>query len=450
VFHETDQDRGVSVRRLQPRAALTGPIPRVALGHHADLLSGAANPDPPPEPSSPAEFARDVALLRIAIQDLHPGYGRYTSREITDLQLDALEARSEEGMSDLEFYLEVSRILGDLRCDHTLAEVPDAFEQWRSTAKTYLPFRSKIFGRQVFVDATGVEELARGDEILAINGVPVGRVLFDVEPLIAVDGYTDTVKPPLMEFGTEFMGGAIDHFFGFLYGWTDTFDLVVRRGDDERTTTVAAVDYPIWQQIASPGQKRYSQNFDTSVSSEVIGDTGVLRIGTFVNYRNDADVVEVLDPHFTAFREAGVARVVLDLRACGGGSSGVPFTLLKYLVAEPFGPAERWDGELIVLCGPANASGATNFLARLGENRDVTFVGRPTGGSLEGPTAGLIFFVTLPHSGVTVRLPWFRQFNAVTVTVPGRAIAPDVWIEETYEDWIDGLDPVMEWVRASN
>lgn len=344
--------------------------------------------------------------------------------------------------------------------------------------------------------------------------MPASRILFDVAPLVPVDGYTDSVKPGIMEYGTEFMGGAIDHFFGFLYGWTDRFALQVRGAEGTtRSIEVDAVDYATWQEIASPGERRYSRNFDTSVHFEILpgGHTAVLRIDTFVNYRNNADPVAILGPHFEAAREAGVERLVLDLRRCGGGSTEVPVTLMKYVIDEPFvlaarpnevrayrfgdlrphmttwqqealdAPDEafearddewfvaldprvsaglepiapfdaetRFDGELVVLCGPANASGATNLLAWLRQNREVTFAGKPTGGSLEGPTSGLIFFVKLPNSGITIRLPWFRQFNAVDVEDPGRAIVPDVWLATTRAHWLAGRDPAMEWLRRTS
>lgn len=100
------------------------------------FATSATAAEPPADELMPEQFAEDLALLRSAIQDVHPGYGRFTAAELTDQQLDALARRGRAGITDLQFYLEVSRILGDLRCDHTLAEVPESFETWRTENQT--------------------------------------------------------------------------------------------------------------------------------------------------------------------------------------------------------------------------------------------------------------------------------------------------------------------------
>ena len=49
------------------------------------------------------------------------------------------------------------------------------------------------------------------------------------------------------------------------------------------------------------------------------------------------------------------------------------------------------------------------LLARLKASERVTLVGEPTGGSAAGPTAGILFFLTLPNSGLTVNVPALRE-----------------------------------------
>lgn len=463
---------------------------------------------------SAEQFTEDLTLLRAAIEEVHPGYGRHTAAAITSAQLDALERRGADGLDAAAFYLEISRILADLRCDHTLAELPEWIERARTVEATHLPFSTAIVEGRLLVDRVHVSAhgLQRGDEIVAINAVPTTRILDEVAALVPVDGFTDATKSEVMTYSTEFLGGAIDHFLGFLHGWSDRFELVFRRGCAPlERIEVAAIDYPTWQENANPGVARFGDDFGSSVEFEVLGSTALLSIGTFVNYRNGVDVEDVLEPHFQRLRREGVERLVIDLRRCGGGSAEVPFTLLRYLLdrpfvqqarpnevrafrfgalrphlstwderaldppaelfvdrgdgwfvtrgseingglqaAEPFDASRRFDGELVVLCGPANASGATNFMAMLTTHRDVTFVGQPTGGNVEGPTAGLLYFLTLPNSGARIRIPWFRQFNAVDVPRPGRAIEPDVWIEPTLEDWREGRDPVLDWIRSNS
>ncbi|MCA9298572.1 MAG: hypothetical protein KDA28_05870, partial [Phycisphaerales bacterium] len=75
----------------------------------------------------------DVRLLREAIEEIHPGYGRYVSPEAMDRLFDDLERRAGMGMSDEDLYLETSLILATLRCDHTKAELPERIDARRRT-----------------------------------------------------------------------------------------------------------------------------------------------------------------------------------------------------------------------------------------------------------------------------------------------------------------------------
>ena len=105
---------------------------------------------------------------------------------------------------------------------------------------------------------------------------------------------------------------------------------------------------------------------------------------------------------------------------------------------------QRFPGQITVLIGPFNASGATMLLAVLREHSEVRYVGEATAGSAEGPTAGLIFFLTLPASGIRVNVPVFDQRTSVERFVPGMGVAPDVLVPETIADVLAGRDAALE------
>ena len=52
----------------------------------------------------------------------------------------------------------------------------------------------------------------------------------------------------------------------------------------------------------------------------------------------------------------------------------------------------RFNGKLLVLTSKNNSSGSTNLLSILKKRPNPTFVGEQTGGSVEGPNAGVLFF----------------------------------------------------------
>ncbi|MEL6329161.1 MAG: S41 family peptidase [Planctomycetota bacterium] len=456
---------------------------------------------------SPESAVRDVEILARVLSDVHPGYDRYTSREAMDAMLDALRDRvAEGGISDEELYREVSLILARIRCDHTKAELPDAIEAHRKSVPSYLPFAFRVLEGRMIVDAAAAAEgvgLRRGDEVLSINGRSVPDLIAGVEPYLAVDGWTDNAKRAELEYSTELLGGAIENFWPMLYGWPEGWTVKAR----SENGTDRSLELPMltWEENRAllergPGSDDY--NFDTSVRHEMLDETtAYLRIGTFVNYRRNANVGELFEPIFAGFAEAGAERLIVDLRDCGGGSDGPPNFLFSYLIDRPFRlsaarpwvrnasypedlssllgtwdrsvfdrPAsfyrdlgngfyevgsggvararprpDRFEGDVIVLVGPQNASGATHLLARLKTARpDVVFVGEPTGGSAEGCTAGIMFFVELPASGVVARVPLYRQFINASGFAPGRGVEPDVYATQTVEGFRAGRDDVLE------
>lgn len=221
-------------------------------------------------------------------------------------------------------------------------------------------------------------------------------------------------------------------------------------------------------------------------------------MGTFVNYRRPVDAAATFARVFGEIEEAGCERLVLDLRACGGGSADVGWTLARFLIDEPLEfTGERWvravgvgdlrehlstwdesafdpppeafeargdgtfrlreppapplqphpgrfRGPITVLIGPYNASGSTMLLARLVEAGAVRTIGEPTGGSAEGPTAGTIFFLTLPASGMRVNVPVVRESSGARDARPGYGVEPDLRVAPTLADLLEGRDTVLE------
>ncbi|MEO0974976.1 MAG: S41 family peptidase, partial [Pseudomonadota bacterium] len=215
-----------------------------------------------------------------------------------------------------------------------------------------------------------------------------------------------------------------------------------------------------------------------------------LRVDTFVNYRTPIDPHSLYGPIFQALADEQRDTLILDLRRNGGGSNDAAQGLLAYLINSPqrmhtdmrvstldfqdLRPyLSTWDkralnpnrlgfrkhpdgtyslrafvsddlqrvrpkrpyfgGQLLVLIGADNSSGSTNLAAVLAEQARTRLIGEATGGSYQGPTAGLLFTLTLPNSGIRSRLPFFRYYNNVSSAGDGRGLAPEVLVPRTFD-----------------
>ena len=78
---------------------------------------------------------------------------------------------------------------------------------------------------------------------------------------------------------------------------------------------------------------------------------------------------------------------------------------------------------------------------------------RSFGSPHEGPTCGQLFFTKLPNSKIVVRIPnmWNRvnldQFPSpagVQTFQVNRCVTPDVLVEQSIKDFVEGRDTVLE------
>ncbi|MEM9530973.1 MAG: S41 family peptidase [Pseudomonadota bacterium] len=480
------------------------PLSPAALGARENDASGSGAALPRNQELAPTQVREDLALARKTLEALHAGYDRYTDRATLDGYWSKLEQKAQSGLTRGELYLGISELLAAIRCDHTKAELPKDMEQSRRETPTYLPFRYVFFDQQMWVTQAGAGvSLAPGDEILSIDDRPAAELLARVSALFPVDGDTDYIKAhSVSQFG-EFMGPAFEHFMPFVYPIEATARLKVRRADGTLTTlTVTRLNFDDYSAIT--GEKRFSSNFADAVRFETLGDDAAyLAVDTFVNYRKPVRPDRLYGPIFKQLKKEKRTKLIVDLRRNGGGSDDAAWGLFRWLIREPVQPrAEIWtrmdridpairphlstweakaldpdpdwfealdngyfkvvsrkagapgkalkprrgafDGELVMLTSYDNASGVTHLLSSLRGVHRATFIGEPTGGAATGATAGVLVFLTLPHSQIRVRVPLQRTVisNAERLD-PRGGIQPDVEALATLDSVLTGADPAL-------
>ncbi len=299
-------------------------------------------------------------------------------------------------------------------------------------------------------------------------------------------------------------------FYGFPAQWR--LDWKAPRDLRVSHTVVAPISFEAWTALTWPGGV-YRDEFYKAIRWRVAGKKAYLRIDTFVNYRNPVDATAFLGGFFRTLKSQGVTDLILDLRANGGGSEDVSVALGRYLLparftwSEPvllkavrygdlpahmetwgdpkalFEPPldhfthlpsgwwerhpgadpddddesvlpqavspDRFTGRLTILTGPRNGSGSTRTIAQLKEKLGATLVGEDSSGSAEGPTAGHIFLLTLPNSGLKVRIPNAWNRTKIDHFLPGRGVAVDNLVTPTVADFEVGVDRAFDVAKGA-
>lgn len=447
----------------------------------------------------------DADLLARIYRTLHPGLYRYQTPAQFDERCAALKAALRGRASLSDQYLALSRLLASIRCGHTYANF---FNQTRAVAgeliapRNKLPFHFLWLGPRLVVSGNplAVDGLSRGDEILAINGVPVAQVQAALLPLVRADGSNDDKRRALLDVTGGDRIETFDVFYPLCFP-TDgsAFRLVVHSAATGRTRTVAVdpVDQATRERMAPqtardatpdywrlawpaprvalvtmPGWAMYEVGWDwrarIAAIFEEIAHRGAR--GLIVDLRdneggNDCGnelVARLIDRELPLL---GAGRRLVRFRSTpadlnpyldtwdrsfehlGEGAADVGDGFYQLTDDEdevrritPKGP--RFRGRVVVLSGPQNSSATFQFIALMRRTRLARVYGQPTGGNQRGINGGSFFFVRLPNSGLEADLPLVGFFP--DGSPPDAGLAPDLRIDPQPGDLASGRDRVLE------
>lgn len=448
-----------------------------------------------------AAMQADLAFLKEAILTIHPGWDRYLNRQQLDSLFEAAQLSAASPMSRADFFLLLSSLTASLQCGHTF---PSFFNQNGLNravlleGKRYLPLQTRVLSDRMFVNAYAGTDAAilPGDEVLTIQGVPVGEVLAEVRSLVKADAANPFKRQAEMNvFGVP-IPESFDVYQALRYPPVDgQYNLSIRRANGQ----VLAVRVPAIDR-KTRSSRLWPEDFVLWEKRMLNDSTAYVRLSTFDGFALPFDGVKWLQKTFAEIKKSGAKVLLLDVRWNEGGQDDLLLALGQHLIQKPLELQERerrvryqqipaawrpyvrtWDpayydlskrtqavagqnyflldadkpqaalriepakrafkGQTILLINGANSS-AGFYLAELARNQKVGILaGEPTGGSQQGLNGGLIFFVTLPQTQMEVDVPAIGSFST---QLPREGIAPDWLILEDPTTWQPGTDAVLE------
>ncbi|WP_370729265.1 S41 family peptidase [Fibrella arboris] len=347
----------------------------------------------------------------------------------------------------------------------------------------------------------------RGAQIVAVNGRPAGTLLKQFYKYISSDGYNQTFKPYVLNTGlfNSYYALAIglDSTAQQLTlrdstGAVRTLTFRVR--PDKLKLAADSVEKRVIP--ASKPRKPKPRNPEkpeeeprTLTFSERDSTMAILKVSSFTGGGQRS----FFRQSFKAIaRHKTITSLVVDVRGNLGGNSGSSVKLVSYLVAKPFQaytqvdapvrqvsfnrhlgwkfwrfwirnffthktpegtyrrsgvvgqikPTKRngFRGKVFVLTNGGTFSAASIFASLVKHNAAdrVTVVGRETGGGAFGCNAFTSPYMTLPETGVQLRLPLYKIVLAIPGVDKGRGVLPDVPVAYTAPDILSATDVDLE------
>jgi len=390
-------------------------------------------------PSASVTTADDVRKLGRSIEQIHPNPFRSVAKKRFESEVDGLALRA-PSLSRNELLVGMLRLIALLgpRNGHTGLFPGDPAH---TRELDLYPLRLYDFADGLYVVDAVDKSLVR-DRLVAIDGMPIAKVLELVEPLVPRDNDSNLRGlAPHFALTAEVLDGL-----GITDGDSAVFTLA--RPDGQQ------VDVP----LAAIGASRYIAQFSDPLYGHypsilpaaakplyLAGSAKPMWVRTLAGGKAVYMGYNSVRPPSSSFlRTLGrlvsaprTKRVIVDVRLNGGGDNTTygPLTSL-------FGSsAVNKRGKLYLLTGRATFSAAANFAAELDRDTRAIIVGEPTGGGVE--TYGDTVSVVLPTTGWTVYIAARYHERKNGPTDRRLAVAPDLPVDLTSAQYFAGQDPVL-------
>lgn len=106
--------------------------------------------------------------------------------------------------------------------------------------------------------------------------------------------------------------------------------------------------------------------------------------------------------------------------------------------------APGFTGNVFVLIDGRTFSTAADVAAILSSETEAVFIGEETGGGYYGNNSGPMTQVTLPNSGIRIRIPHLKYVTNVEDALPaGSGVVPQYIVHPTIEDLLNTTDPYI-------
>jgi hypothetical protein len=380
---------------------------------------------------SPEDMRADLNELFYTLEITHPDLYAHRTKAEVDLERQRIYADLDQPMTLVSYYLIVAPYVASLGDSHTKVALPmDAIDM----KELYFPLLVEYQGQQAFIAANiGYADIQPGAELLEINGIPISTILNDLPSF-------------------SFFPAEIPATFT-VYGATR--EMLIQR-------ITESLDY------SSPERLVYSTLPDENI--------GILTINSF-----EGNMGQYLQPAFTQIQEDEVQHLIIDIRANAGGMYDQVDLVMKYLTNQPYrrcsiryarygvdisaSPREiecdliqpldiplRFQGKLYLLIGPDTYSAAITFATILQDYNLAILIGEET----TAPASYCAYIsdpVALPRTHLLYQCP-VSCYIRPNGLYDDRGVIPDVVVETTFQDRIDGKDPVLAYtldmIRSDN
>lgn len=460
---------------------------------------------------SPDELKRDFDLLRSMMEHFHPSLYWYTSKDSMDAIFELYRSSITDSLTEQQFgFRIIAPVTTSIRCGHTSFSYSKKYNKaMRGVRLPSFPLHVKVWGDSMVVtgNLNKKDSLVKpGMWITSIDGYSPARIRDFMFSYLPTDGYS---------LGINYirLSNAFPYYHRNIFGLKKSYTVGLTDSSGEQKLVVVPVYDPVADTLAKikpekkermkkPGKK---QRLEMVRHLKIEGETksAVMELNSF---DGGFRLNKFFRRSFRKLRQREVEHLVIDIRSNGGGKVNHFTRLTQYLrrsefrvadsafaLKKKFSPYGRYfstrtlnsialgiftskrkdgnyhfnywekhrfkpkknnffNGKVYVLIAGPTFSASALFAHNLKGQDNVLLVGEETGGASHGNNGLMIPNITLPNTGIRVRMPLFRLIQYNHGPKDGRGIMPDVYVAPSARAVIDREDlkmkKAMELIRA--
>jgi len=399
------------------------------------------------------ELQSDFKQMRKTLEEDHANVYEYVNKTELDKLFNDQYEKIQQPLTLIEFFKLLTPITARIGCGHTNLWMPGGF--WNLGPYNLFPLQIDFMQNDVVVtgDYNTESTVPVGSIILDINGVPINQIWDEMKTNYSADA-----------LNVNFIQAQIKRRFSMIYARRFGFpeEFVVTYALPDRKTSATEKLQPA--SISSVREVVF-KNFDhPELGFDIFEDssTAIMTIQTFIYYDQVEMFKDFLEKSFFEIKEKKIRNLILDLRGNDGGDPFCAAPLLSYLepkpkpyfaesygkyvqLAVPIPLAEHnFKGKLYTLIDGRCNSTNGHFCALLQYHKIGEFIGTE-GGATYKCNAGKNTQIDLNKTGIMLYFGRSTYTAAVKNMDKTHGILPDHFVEQTYKDFLNNKDTVLEY-----
>ncbi|NYF89914.1 S41 family peptidase [Tunturiibacter empetritectus] len=285
----------------------------------------------------------DVAVLRSAYEQLHPGLYRYNSKAEMDKDFATLSRQLDHDQSLQDAFLAFSEFAAKIRCGHTQANPfnqPKSLIETLFKSPTRLPFYFDWLDGHMIVmrDFTTDHLLPPGTEVTRINGVAASVILMRLLSVARADGANDSKRVAQLAVNGDSSYETFDLYYPMFFPQKMANDtLLIRKPMSQKVEQISVTPLTFEERIA-PIKRREEQRKGGDGALffwKYLSDgSGYLKMPTWALYDSKWNWKQWLNEHLDDAATRNASALILDLRGNEGGDD-VGNEIIPHLIDQP-------------------------------------------------------------------------------------------------------------------